>query len=654
MGVMASSEIGVFRICLAPDRDGRFGCKIIATPDATEPDAPINPTPTDPLTLETPTSPSRADRTDPPLATGRWGNGAWASPSASAPTAGWATVASSAPQEFPRPSGAIRSIYRPLDAPSCAPGLLAGLANVATLYRRLSGRSLADPASLKDLAGTIESFNACMAQWPNPDPPPAQLAEWAAAGRGVSAVRNQMGVDLLQPNAGPAVQAAIRERQSALATPIPPWMAQRAEVVTHWLELDQLAAALDLPTRGPGALDRLGAAARLIATARMPPCAFPTKAAACLAQTDNLNAIREGFGIDPRTPDGPARLQQAGAALRQNLASFPVAPPPASEAARGLTQAALLRLRQIDRSQAPGLGLHDVTAEASPALTAAPVVLDPEISCKLRGLAFKVESESMCCRCEIGRSETLPCLAKEHAVTHWVEKLMNDARDAMAQDHAGYLNRIRRKIYWKGRKELLHAPRTLGHVAAAHVPVVGPGVALVFNEAVKKAVKARQDWRRTRAATDAALQPTVDSLIRERSKEDAKTLIDVATHIDGNHPKLRSAADALMSAFNVYNIETDSSDVSNIVGNAEKLAAEIYNCEHYEVKLQAMIEVARRYLDEIEIHVENSRNTTIDIEQALMEDLENYNRELAPNAQHEVMGMVENQQFTFDERAHRL
>jgi cell pole-organizing protein PopZ len=244
--------------------------------------------------------------------------------------------------------------------------------------------------------------------------------------------------------------------------------------------------------------------------------------------------------------------------------------------------------------------------------------------------------------------------AKEYVVTQWVEKLMNDARTAVAQDQDTYLSRIRRKIFWKGRKELIHSPRTLGHVAAAHVPVVGAAAAFLYDQVVQKAVKARQDWRRTKAATNAGLQPTVDALIRERSKEDAKSLIDVVTHIDGNQPKLRYATDALMSAFNDYNSDTDSSDYSNIVANAQKLAAEIYNCEHYEVKLQALIEVARRYLDEIEIHIENSRNTTIDIEQALIDDLENYNRELAPNAQHEVMGMVENQQFTFDDGTARL
>jgi hypothetical protein len=269
----------------------------------------------------------------------------------------------------------VRSIYRPLDAPPCDPGLLAGVANVATLYRRLSGRGLADPVSLRDLAGTIESFNACLAALPEPPPLPASLAEWGAAGRGVSAVRAQMGVDLLQPDGGPALQAAIRERQAALATPVPGWMAQRAQAVTQWLELDQLATALGLPVRGAGALARLGAAVRLVTSADLPPCASPTKAAACLARTDDLTAIREGFGIDPLSPGGPARLQEAGATLSRILASSPIPPAPNADAARGLTQGALQRLRQIDRSQAGDLGLLHVNAVAAPVLTSAPLIL---------------------------------------------------------------------------------------------------------------------------------------------------------------------------------------------------------------------------------------------------------------------------------------
>jgi hypothetical protein len=304
------------------------------------------------------------------------------------PVSQWSAVA---PVMTGDPSpGLARSIYRPLDAPPCAPGLLAGLANVAMLYRRLSGRSLADPASLGDLGGTIESFNACLAQWKEPEPVPAGLGEWGAAGRTVSAVRSQMGVHLLQPGAGRALQAALRDRQAAMATPTPPWMAQRAQAATQWLELDQLATALGVPVRGPGALARLGGAARLMIAAALPACAFPTKASALLARDDNRTAIRDGFGIDPLAPGGMARLRQVGATLSQNLAAYPIPQAPVGEAARGLTREAMRRLGQIDRSQAGDLGLAGATVSGAPVLSDAPQVLSTldAVSRRLRSSIF--------------------------------------------------------------------------------------------------------------------------------------------------------------------------------------------------------------------------------------------------------------------------
>lgn len=318
--------------------------------------------------------------------TGQWGSRAWPAAIQATPSPSnwgtaekqtrytqWGTIASPPPQA-PPPAG-TRAIYRPLDAPDCDPGLLAGMANVANLYRQLSGRSLADPASLNDLSGTLASFNNCLAGLPEPAPPSPEMAGWASAGRGVSAARNQMGIDLMQPNAGPALQAAISERQAALVVPVKGWTAQRAQATTQWLELDQFARALDLPTNGPGALARLGSAARLMAQADLPPCASPTKAAAYLAQADNLAAIRDGFGIDPLSADGPARLSEAGAMLDRTLAAYPLPPAPNAEAARGLTGDALERLGRIDRSQAGDLGLQQVDARHAAVLTEAPLVL---------------------------------------------------------------------------------------------------------------------------------------------------------------------------------------------------------------------------------------------------------------------------------------
>lgn len=206
----------------------------------------------------------------------------------------------------------------------------------------------------------------------------APLSAWGALARGVGAVRDRMGVDLLEPGAGNALSAAIADRQPMIERGVAVWQEERAQSVIGWLVLDQAAAALGLPTNGPGALRTLGLHLRALADADMPECEDPARTASMLTMLDNAASIRSTFGVAALSPAGPDLLRTIVQRVRDNLSGrmeWVAALASTPSMTLGLTLPALQQFSRIDRSQAGDLRLSDLTPDSGPVLTSAPLVL---------------------------------------------------------------------------------------------------------------------------------------------------------------------------------------------------------------------------------------------------------------------------------------
>ena len=267
----------------------------------------------------------------------------------------------------------------PLAPPPFNVAAMAALAGAASLYRANFGISLASAGALSDLAETIESFNDCLALRPPMDQEALEpLSRWSALARGVGAVRERMGVDLLQPGGGNALSAAILERQPMIASGIAAWQEERAQTVMGWLILDQAAIALNMPTNGPGALRALGFQLRKLAGADVPECVDPMRTASMLAMLDNARTIRNTFGVNALSLTGADRLRAIGERVRDNVSGrtrWFAALAPSPSMTLGLTYPALARFSRIDRTQASDLGVRGLTPGSGPLMTSAPAVL---------------------------------------------------------------------------------------------------------------------------------------------------------------------------------------------------------------------------------------------------------------------------------------
>jgi hypothetical protein len=261
----------------------------------------------------------------------------------------------------------------PIPAPPCDAAVLIALVSAASLFRARFGYSLAEQGAIPVLAAAITSFNSVTASLPPISPVTlGVLSAWGSLARGVGAVRDQMGIDLLRPNSGQAFAAATAATQTAAPAP---WQEDRARAVMSWLALDQAAAALGMPTAGHGALAKLGCSLRALAEADLPTCQNPKGTAAFVSAADDLYSIRRSLGVDLLSPGGADRLQATGKRLRDNLGDLPVAPAALPSAASGLTHSALVRFTGIDRTQAGDLGLDRLRPDGGPLITSAPLVL---------------------------------------------------------------------------------------------------------------------------------------------------------------------------------------------------------------------------------------------------------------------------------------
>ena len=285
--------------------------------------------------------------------------------------AGWPTLPP-LPELPPLPAPPEISIPPP---PTDA-AAMAALASAAAMFRDRFGRSLAAPGAMDDLAETMESLDDCLSDQSPIDPDTlSRLSEWGALASSVDAVRNRMGIDLSRPNTGDAFRRAVSDQQAALAEGVAAWQEQRAQAVSGWLSLAQAATALDMPVNGAGALGNLGQTISGLTSFSLPSIGDMAQLGSLLSALDSLRNIRSTFGINALSDGAASRLQGIADQVRSNLDGQMGGFATMASSAQGMTHAALDRFAQIDRSQAPDLGLQSLSAEASPLMTQAPAAL---------------------------------------------------------------------------------------------------------------------------------------------------------------------------------------------------------------------------------------------------------------------------------------
>lgn len=253
---------------------------------------------------------------------------------------------------------------------------MAALAAAAAMFRDRFGRSLAAPGAMGDLAELMESLDDCMSDQPPIDPDMlSRLSEWGGLASAVAAVRNRMSVDLSVPDMGDAFRRAVASQQEALANGVAAWQEQRAQAVSGWLSLAQAATALDMPVSGGDALGNLGLTINGLTAFQLPAIGDMAQLGSLLSMLDSLRNISSTFGINALSAGAAGRLQGVADQVRSNLDGQMGGFATMASSAQGMTHAALDRFAQIDRSQAPDLGLQSLSAEASPLMSQAPAAL---------------------------------------------------------------------------------------------------------------------------------------------------------------------------------------------------------------------------------------------------------------------------------------
>lgn len=253
---------------------------------------------------------------------------------------------------------------------------MAALAAAAAMFRERFGRSLAAPGAMDDLAETMESLDDCLSDQSPIDPNTlSRLSEWGALASTVAAVRNRMSVDLSVPGMRDAFRQALSNQQAALADGVAAWQEQRAQAVSGWLSLAQAATALDMPVSGAGALGNFGLTVNGLAAFNLPAIGDMAQLGSLLSALDSLRNISSTFGVNALSNGAAERLQGIAGQVRSNLDGQMGGFATMASSAQGMTHAALDRFAQIDRSQAPDLGLQSLSAEASPLMSQAPAAL---------------------------------------------------------------------------------------------------------------------------------------------------------------------------------------------------------------------------------------------------------------------------------------
>ena len=253
---------------------------------------------------------------------------------------------------------------------------MAALAAAAAMFRERFGRSLAAPGAMDDLAETMESLDDCLSDQSPIDPSTlSRLSEWGALASTVAAVRSRMSVDLSVPGMRDAFRQALADQQAALAGGVAAWQEQRAQAVSGWLSLAQAATALDMPVSGAGALGNFGLTVNGLTAFNLPTIGDMAQLGSLLSVLDSLRNISSTFGINALSAGAAARLQGVADQVRSNLDGQMGGFATMASSAQGMTHASLDRFAQIDRSQAPDLGLQSLSAEASPLMSQAPAAL---------------------------------------------------------------------------------------------------------------------------------------------------------------------------------------------------------------------------------------------------------------------------------------
>jgi hypothetical protein len=257
-------------------------------------------------------------------------------------------------------------------------GALAGLAETGNMLKDLLGKSFLDPGAVGELQELVGSFQQCAAAIPPIDP--SQLNAMSVAGsmaKIVEHVRGRLGIDMLQQGVGGRLAQALSQARALDPSKLQEAAAQRA---AQWLPLAAFAKSVNLPVSGPGALQRVGQAARWMSGLPMPGTGMASnQLAGMLGHMDNTAAVKRVFGVDPSARGAGAALAPMLARVRGNAEEAMSRATGAARQAGGiadqLSRSSLAQVAKIDRSQAKQLAIGQIRHAATPVLSRAMPVL---------------------------------------------------------------------------------------------------------------------------------------------------------------------------------------------------------------------------------------------------------------------------------------
>lgn len=208
------------------------------------------------------------------------------------------------------------------------------------------------------------------------------------------------------------------------------------------------------------------------------------------------------------------------------------------------------------------------------------------------------------------------------------EEFMIEAYNVAFEQQASLSNQAKKMLWYKVRKEARGAPKKVIAQLVGLTPIPGVGAAInMSTEAVLKKLDAvRKDRKRSRYAAARSSGPNEGESLRKYAKVQAKGNKEVVEKIDRNLVKLKDAAARINNAISVFNSARSASD-ENIADAAWNLALRIYETQHYEEKVQYLVETMHLQLDAVSDYIASSTKMTVDLEGDLGNTLDEMERE---------------------------
>lgn len=202
-------------------------------------------------------------------------------------------------------------------------------------------------------------------------------------------------------------------------------------------------------------------------------------------------------------------------------------------------------------------------------------------------------------------------------------EFMRAARDSASEDRGAAAHKVKTMLRYKVRKQIQKSPaKALSQIGSlSPIPGVGTVVDLVVEVLLAKVVAARKERKKSKYANAVLSGRDEMESLRKHAKAQSKDHKELIAKIDGNLVKLKDASGRINSAISEFNSARAFSDIK-ISEKAWNLALKLYDTQHYEDKIQVLVEAMHLRLDEVSKYIALSTANTAELEDDLFNTLE--------------------------------